>query len=43
MTTFYNFPLEIETSLAKKVVKASLDTWNASIVIVHVWFIHSRI
>ena len=25
-TTFYNFPLEIETSLAKKLVKASLKT-----------------
>ena len=29
MTTFSNFALEIEISLAKKIVKASLETWNA--------------
>ena len=28
MTTFYNFALEIETSRAKKYVKASLENWN---------------
>ena len=30
MTTFYNFALKIETSWAKKVVKAILENWNAT-------------
>ena len=43
MTTPYGFALKIETSWAKKVVKPSLETWNANDVIVYVWFICSRI
>ena len=30
MTTFYNFTIKIETSWAKKVVKPTLETWNAN-------------
>ena len=40
MTTFYNFTLKIETSLAKNVVKSILETWNVNDVIVYVWFIY---
>ena len=43
MTTFYNLALKIETSWAKKVIKPILETWNTSDVVVHVWFINSRI
>ena len=43
MTVFYDFALKIETSWAKKVVKASLETWNINDVIVYVWFIYSQI
>ena len=39
MTTFYNFSLKLGTSGAKKVVKSILKTWNATNVIVCVWFI----
>ena len=42
MTTFYNFALEIETSWARQVAKASLETWNTNDVILYAWFIHSR-
>ena len=30
MTTFYDFPLKIETSWAKMDVKPSLKTWNVN-------------
>ena len=30
MTTFYDFPLKIETSWAKMDVKSSLKTWNVN-------------
>ena len=40
MTTFYNFALKIETSLAKRVVKPISETRNANIT-VYVWFISS--
>ena len=43
MTTSYNFALEIETSWARKIAKASLATWNTNDVVVYTWFIHSRI
>ena len=43
MTTFYNFALKTEASWAREVVKLILETWNANDVIVHVWFIYSRI
>ena len=39
MTSFYNFALEIETSPAKKYVKASLENWNPVMLLC----IHSRI
>ena len=42
MTIFYNFPLKIETSWAKMVVKAIFETWNATnyfAFILHFWFI----
>ena len=39
----YLLPIKIETSWAKKVVKAILETWNTNDAIVDVWFIHSRI
>ena len=35
----YNFALKIKTSLAKKIVKPILETWNAKHVIVYVLFI----
>ena len=34
MITFYNFPLKIETSWAKKVVRTISEIWNANDVIV---------
>ena len=43
MIGFYDFALKIGTSWAKKVVKSSLETWNANDVIVYVWFIYSQI
>ena len=43
MTTFYDFPFEIQTSSTKKVVKPSLETWNDNGVILYVWFIYSQI
>ena len=39
MATFYNFAFKIETSLAKRVVKPTLETRNANGVIAYVWFI----
>ena len=39
LTNFYNFALKIKTSLAKKIVKLILETWNAKHVIVYVLFI----
>ena len=41
MTTFYNFALKIETSIAKRVVKPISETRNFNDVIVYVWFIYS--
>ena len=40
MTTLLNFTFKIETSWAKNVVKSILETWNASDLIVYVWFIY---
>lgn len=39
MTIFYKFPLKIETSLAKWVVKPTSDTRQN--VIVYIWLIYS--
>ena len=43
MTIFYNFTFKIEASWANKVLKPIMETWNASDVIVYVWFIYSRL
>ena len=43
MTSFYNFAFKIETIWNKRVLKTILETWNASDVVVYVWFIYSRI
>ena len=43
MTTFYDFALKIEASWVKKDIKPSLETWNISDVIVHVWYVYSQI
>ena len=43
MTTFYNFPLKIDTSCAEKALKLIMQTWNANDVIVYVGFIYSQI
>ena len=40
MTTIYNFALKMETSLAKSVVKAILETKNANNFIVYICFIY---
>ena len=40
MTTIYNFALKMETSLAKSVVKAILETKNANNFIVYIFFIY---
>ena len=41
MTTFYKFPLKIETSCAKKVLKPILEIRNTNDVTVYVGFIYS--
>ena len=43
MTTFKRFALKTEASRAKKVFKHIFKTWNASDVVVYVWFIYSWI
>ena len=43
MTTFYKFPLKIDTSCPEKILKPIMETWNANDVIVYVGFIYSRI
>ena len=40
MTTIYNFVRTLETSLAKRVVKAILETKNANNFIVYICFIY---
>ena len=43
MTTFYKFPLKMDTSCPEKILKPIMETWNANDVIVYVGFIYSRI